>query len=114
MCIRDRLGVDLLKRLGMKVDFETGDVYVGNGINSTTPGFQRDTSDADTDRHGRLIMTSDDDVNSVNAMNTNTWCVVTCENHSIPSMSEYFGDAWTLTHVKRERKPFQWYRYRPK
>ena len=86
------IAVDLMKKLGMRIDFSTKNVYVGNNIISVRNTIEGKSLGTDEEEPDQLTDSSPITATTGNALtlssNENICNVVTCENYTIPPMSE--------------------------
>lgn len=72
----------------MKIDFSSGNIYVGDVVLSVSHEAENKIPDACMEEHGRLTPPADSET-PLTLMNTEkALCVFTHENQSIPPMSE--------------------------
>lgn len=82
------LGVDLLKKLGVKIDFASGDIYAeGVALNAKHESENEEPS-AGKAKHGQLTFPAGNNISPTLTSTKRTWCVLTDKNQSIPPMSE--------------------------
>ena len=75
------IGVDLMKKLGMRIDFSAEKVYTGSCAKSVNHELEGELLDVSADEQGPLLTYSDNNSNAPTVDNAETtWNVVTCEH----------------------------------
>lgn len=82
------IGIDLMKKLGMRIDFTTDNVYIGDSTVSLNHELDSELLSVNTDELGPLTYSNGNNNTPTLGSSEITWNVVTCENHSIPPMTE--------------------------